>query len=740
MPSLDDILKDTLIKVGAVSNPGGLKEFEPGADTVANRPSPNPVLGPAAQPVWVWDYTGVREIRQEMPMNRVENLEAWSRTVADMHGVDLGWMTVAQPIEWGPVIVTLPTERVVLPLIQKYFVKGLMLSSGNNPGTSAWWPLPADLDQSFASVFCYDLTSRQQNQPPGTVDAAHFNRADFMPDPNVDVGDLPIGATADTDDRHFICIVLSLVCMQERADFEPGGIIGMGRFYPHFMIMSNKRIPHTLTIAGTQFDCGIEATVRVTRPNPSGYHGSFANPGGAPRIMQHPDMDVTILPLLITEPNLPPGLDPMKLLSIPYWDLMFDYFLPIDYRNGATGPLPRNTSCRVVDRSLTAVRRVKGVLQHLDYTKLLNVVGIALANPAIIPQLPPAVRLLGLAASKLALSRPSLQAVMFGNFFSLLQIGKVSASDFLPHVKADLIKQPRQGTFDNLHLAPRMKAHQVIGTPQMTDPKWQSSLDTLDTLRMAPFCEHDCMHTHWRWGLAFKLAPNQLPIQGFDADADAKFAGTGKPYRVLGNTMVPLNQDVDIAFGGNQQLIYTARIVDSAPGVWQPVYHHGSAYVLGYSTAGGVLHDVSKTAIGNSQEELRTLLEHALPGHRGRRTRTHPTQLLRPASRHDGAQHSACAHQGAGRATAGAHRDHAGQCEGAARSPPHRPGGSLARNLHRHRRSDRAVQHAGGGRRSAYGRPEGTLRFPRRRRGGRPGDLFRAHPCARESRLRGAST
>jgi hypothetical protein len=603
MPSLDEILKDTLIMAGAAGNPAGLTEFEPGINTFANRPSPDPARGPLAQPIWTWDYSGLREINQAMPMNRVENLEVWSRTIAGLHGVDQGWMTVAMPVEWAPVAVTLPQERVVLPLTQKYFAKGFMLSSASYPGTNAWWPLAADLDQSFASVFLYDLTSRQPNQPPATVDAAHFNSPDFMPAPNVESGNLPVGSTGDTEDRHFICVVLSLVCMQERADFEPGGIVGMGRFYPHFMIMSNKRMPRVMTIANQQFSTGIEATIRVTRPDRSGYYGSFANPGGAPRIMQHPDMDPVVMPLLITEPNETRGMDPLNLVSVPYWDLFFDYFLPLDYRGGAPNLLARNQLSRVVDRGMAGRRELKGVLQHLDYTKLLNLVTVALTNPTVFPQLPAPLRVLGIEISKIALSRPSLQAVMFGNVLSALQLATVSQSNFLPRIKKRLIKLPGQGTFDNLHLAPRMKAHTVIGTPEMNNPKWQSSLDTFDTLRMAPFCEHDCMHTHWRWGLAFKGAPNEKPIRGFAASASAAFAGTGAPYQTVGNAMVPLNQDVDIGFGSNSQLSYTASLTDIAPGVWQPVYHHGSAYVLGFSASGALLHPAIKVAIGNSSED-----------------------------------------------------------------------------------------------------------------------------------------
>jgi hypothetical protein len=140
----------------------------------------------------------------------------------------------------------------------------------------------------------------------------------------------------------------------------------------------------------------------------------------------------------------------------------------------------------------------------------------------------------------------------------------------------------------------------------MADPKWQASLGTLDTIRMAPFCEHDCMHTHWRWGAAFKdhpAAPNQQPLRGFDGSGEARFSGTGKPYQVVGNAMVPLNQNVAIAFGSNQQLEYSADISSVAPGVWQPVYHHGSAYVLGFSAIGAAAHTAALGIVGGSLQD-----------------------------------------------------------------------------------------------------------------------------------------
>ncbi|HET7697797.1 MAG TPA: hypothetical protein VFK57_18940 [Vicinamibacterales bacterium] len=598
MPSLDDILKDTLIKIAGQNAPTALKEFEPGPTALSPRPQPQ-ANGPVTQPVWVWDYTGVREIQQQMDMNHVSELEVWSRTMTAMHGndVDMGWMSVARAIDWGPLQINLPGDpALALPLKQKYFVRGFTIGSGVNSGANPWWPLPAELDQSFMSVFAYDLTTRQQGQAPGTVPAAIYNSATFMPAPGAESTELPIGSTRDdapVADRHFVCVVLSLVCMREKADFEPFGIIGMGRFYPHFMIMSNKRI------AGKGL--GVDATITVTRPDRSGYHGTWRNPGGAPRIMNHPDMDPPIKALLMTEPNVLRGVDANNLLPAPYWDLVFDYYLPIDYSGGQKGEVPRNTFTTVVDPGQTAERIVASAVRHLDYSKFYKAASTWLNNPA----LPKAIA----AASKVIdvlLARPSLQGVMINGFANAVHTTAIKTANFLPRKPVTVRKLPGQGTFDNVHIAPGMKAHVVLADPRMATPpadqSWQAARDTLDKIRMAPFCEHDCLHTHWRWGSVFDPTPNSATLKGFAPDADARFTGTGKPYQTVGNPMVPRNQTVKVAFGKNEQLVYLAQIANIASGVWQPVYHHGSAYVLGLTAAGDPAFKGAKVALAGVAE------------------------------------------------------------------------------------------------------------------------------------------
>lgn len=63
--------------------------------------------------------------------------------------------------------------------------------------------------------------------------------------------------------------------------------------------------------------------------------------------------------------------------------------------------------------------------------------------------------------------------------------------DLLPRTMVDAVKWPRQGQFDSIHLAPRMKADLLLARSDLQMPAYS---DTLSEIIMAPFCEHDCMH------------------------------------------------------------------------------------------------------------------------------------------------------------------------------------------------------------------------------------------------------
>ena len=129
-------------------------------------------------------------------MDTVQELEVWSRTIAAMHGTDKGWMTVAMPVHWGPIEVTLPQERLVLPLTQKYFVKGFMLSSGTNPGHQRVVAAAGGL----RSELCQRLRLRLDLSP--AVPAAGESRRGALQQPDVHAGaERRVGRAAGRFDR-----------------------------------------------------------------------------------------------------------------------------------------------------------------------------------------------------------------------------------------------------------------------------------------------------------------------------------------------------------------------------------------------------------------------------------------------------------------------------------------------------------------------------------------------------------
>jgi hypothetical protein len=150
------------------------------------------------------------------------------------------------------------------------------------------------------------------------------------------------------------------------------------------------------------------------------------------------------------------------------------------------------------------------------------------------------------------------------------------------------MKVPRQGEFDNIHMAPKLALQNVsligvsdgfFGVADTTFPidDGVRALLKLDDITMAPICAHDCFHMHWRW----------------TTDGTTKWSlGWDEvgPHRVPGATMVPLNQDVFLTLRSPHEMSYhvvidegdiavgegsTAEIPANA---WQVVMHHGGGY------------------------------------------------------------------------------------------------------------------------------------------------------------------
>jgi hypothetical protein len=498
-------------------------------------------------------------------------------------------MTVCDSITWSPVTVDIKQGnspfRLTLPLTEKYVVKTVFLAGGHNPG-KGWWPLESDVDSSFFQVFVYDITGKRSSDDPDPVPKEVYEHDDFMPDPGkgpVAAPTLNPGEQVDLTaaHKHYVCVVMSLVCGKERPDFEPGGLVGVARPVPHFMVMTNLPVD------------GIGGTIRIERPSESGYYGTSSEAGRPP--MQHHDMEPPIKAIAAADCNLFRPVDVDGFFSIPFWDLIFDYVIA-----APDGNLVRLNDAMKVVKDEPQKRTLAGVVGMLNYERVAKAVrgaGQAQATAdALLPTLVPLIRAAaifgGADAGSILFTRPGIRIVHLGPNSKLSAFAQkvygadgLRKNDILPRKMVDAVKWPRQGQFDSIHLAPRMNADLLLARKEMNAPPYD---ETLRAIIMAPFCEHDCMHTHWRWGANWNdsrnehLLANGKPISGFGSTGAAgKFSGVGVPNTEIGAPLVPLNQEITVSFESDHAFKYTAAVVkDITPGVWQAVYHHGSAYAV----------------------------------------------------------------------------------------------------------------------------------------------------------------
>ena len=138
-------------------------------------------------------------------------------------------------------------------------------------------------------------------------------------------------------------------------------------------------------------------------------------------------------------------------------------------------------------------------------------------------------------------------------------------------------KVERQGTFDNVHMAPIMNYKGAAAY-------------------MAPICQHDCVHIHWRWGAAY----SDRPLMGWSG---------GKPYQRSGAPLIPENQTLRVSSSAA-----TFRYMPEAEAVaaqeWQMFMHHGTGYVTKLNTAGEFAPMIEATAPGGSISDFASFYYH----------------------------------------------------------------------------------------------------------------------------------
>lgn len=143
-------------------------------------------------------------------------------------------------------------------------------------------------------------------------------------------------------------------------------------------------------------------------------------------------------------------------------------------------------------------------------------------------------------------------------------VGLRQTLDRLQEIKGPtaVLKLPRQGDFDNIHLAPQMQVSLSLPIGGAVIPPTPVS--------MAPICAHDCFHMHWRWS------------QHFTTESTAGWGpGPNDAYTVAGAPMVRSNITVSLVLtAGVPGLVYQASAAAQPANDWMVVMHHGAAYAI----------------------------------------------------------------------------------------------------------------------------------------------------------------
>ena len=461
---------------------------------------------------------------------------------------------VFESVEWGSVgqqgfkhevtAVTSTGKTVMLPLSTEYLHSRFLVTDGAASKGGHWrWPLEARLDLGLVTAFAYELgldnivrpyrskrdpvSHRAVNDGLGVAGffydlandtpegwLAKAMEGDFMPlDSRTDTVYRRVGQEAIMDAAlpRFL-VVASLALNRERADFDPGGVGGMARIFPQFMIRANVPVKE------------MRAALRWKRPKnswdrrlPHNHHHGHASTG-------------KIAPLMCTDANR----NNVSLSHVgPLWSDIFAY----------------------CDDSWSSIGRTR---MHVVKTNVKQ--------------------------------RRVLKA--YGSRWPIVGIQQT-----------EMLKLPRQGEFDSIHLAPSLNLdadgciHMGRDSTSSLRREWpiNPSAWRFDDVSMAPVCEHDCLHTHWRWGEG--LSGSSTQCYGFSRDT---------PQVARGAPMIPENQDLFVTLPAENEVLYEVEIGPEELGLipanrWQVVNHHGSGFLTGIASE--LVFATTKAAVGYVAEK-----------------------------------------------------------------------------------------------------------------------------------------
>jgi hypothetical protein len=491
MPSLKALLQKTMIFTAAAPTDLYAKKMGSMAMITPTPPTATTSGPPEDRAVWNWKH-------EPLSPAKITNLTAIVRAMNNMT------MTVCESIEVERVAITVnhaPNGKSFeVPLTEDFVVAKFQLDQGHIPdSTTGWWRIVANVDWSLMVVFAYEIGNWLTDQPTiNRVPLSSLESDTSFPNSDVPSDDpdyidpastTPPGSGTPGEAKTVettvtavpppirVVVVFGFTTCKERGDFEPGHVLGAGRFYPHVMITATRSL------------AACETTIHLKRPATA---------------MTEMEMDGKMGQVLATDTNTPGG-------PVPIWSNVFDYVVtdPVG-QIGTIGAGDKDGSgsnwMTVVDPSKGA-RPINGKIRRETITHIPHFVDTA-------------------------------------NFTKLAS----------------------QGEFDNLHVAPGMKFTMKNGT-------------VLQPIKMAPFCVHDCMHTHFRWG---NFTPFSLPKSNLGFTGRQPYTGTGSP-------LVPQDHTVLLGLTSAFSFRYLGRRAQSPNRImpqstWTVFNHHGSGYALGIAS------------------------------------------------------------------------------------------------------------------------------------------------------------
>lgn len=484
---------------------------------------------------------------QVIPMGEVEKNAVWSwkHVAAEPHQLtEIGCrvrnmnmnykmvMPVCDSISVENIVIhTMDGKKFALPLTADFLVDKYRSTSGLIPDSSSGL-WQLESRTDESLLVVFAYKTDESGVSPLPIATIEKLGKKFMPDEKEGLVETFVEETT----KVFTCSLRVVVCIgftfcKERPDFEPTESFGMFRLYPHVMVRASAPL------------ASVEGDVVVKRAATSPHAGQVINdayfdgssgPIGTFNPLEPIDtMESKITHELMTDANgLPDVINPRTL---PLWQMLFDYY--------DTDPL---------------------------------VSGAGFKSPVVVVN-----------ATKT--SKRSSKDIKVQKLFTAVAGGLPKYHD------VHIVKAPRQGEFDNLHMAPRMTMGPVLSGSDLKS----------DNIAMAPFCVHDCLHTHFRWG---DLAAGK-PQKGFNAQ--------GVPYQEEMAPLVPPNQTVFLHLlkpaGYRYRFLAQGTLGGAIPaGSWTIGFHHGMAYAGdAWGTQGKAAIEAARIAV-----ETAAMGETVLPGSR----------------------------------------------------------------------------------------------------------------------------